>query len=84
MDEKLLEKMEKNTHFLRFIWTSDKAHFHLERNVNSNTNVFWRSERPIDVAERPLNPLNVLFGQLFRREKSLVLSSPKKMGLRLQ
>ena len=33
---------------------SDEAHFHLNRKVNSETNVFWGNQRPMEVAEKPL------------------------------
>lgn len=52
MAEKLLTKMEENARFLNLLWTSDKVQF--EENVNTKNKVFWRSKKPIEVAERPL------------------------------
>lgn len=55
MAEKMLDKMEVNPKFLGFLWTSDEAHFHLEGKVNSKNNVFWGSQKPTEVAQKPLH-----------------------------
>ena len=55
MAVKMLEKMEQNPQFLGFLWTSDEAHFHLEGKVNSKNIVFWGSQKPEEVAQKPLH-----------------------------
>ena len=49
MAVKLLKKIDETTEFLKLLWTSDEAHFHLEEKVNSKTNVFWKTSRPNEV-----------------------------------
>ena len=51
----MLEKMEESPEFLKFIWTSDEAHFNMEGKVNSKTNVFWGTSKPQEVATTPLH-----------------------------
>lgn len=53
MAVKILDKIEETTRFLNLLWTSDEAHFHLDRKANSKTNVFWGSSRPNEVATKP-------------------------------
>ena len=55
MAVKMLEKIEETPDFLNLLWTSDEAHFHLDRKTNSKTNVFWGSSRPNEVATKPLH-----------------------------
>ena len=55
MAVKMLEKIEETPSFLNLLWTSDEAHFHLDRKVNSKTNVFWGSSRPNEVATKSLH-----------------------------
>lgn len=57
MAVKMLEKIEETPEFLNLLWTSDEAHFHLEGKVNSETNVFWGTSRPNEVATTPLHSL---------------------------
>ena len=57
MAVKMLEKIEETPSFLNLLWTSDKAHFHLDGKANSNTNVFWGSSRPNKVATKSLHSL---------------------------
>ena len=52
---KLLEKIESQGRFLSQLWMSDEAYFHLNGKVNSKTNVFWGTQRPTEVAEKPLH-----------------------------
>lgn len=49
------EKIEEEPDFLDDLWTSDEAHFTLEGHVNSKNNVFWGSEPPNEVLQRPLH-----------------------------
>ena len=53
--KKFLEKIQSQDRFLSLLWISDEAHFHLNGKVNSKTNVFWGTQRPIEVAEKPLH-----------------------------
>ena len=50
-----VKMLEKTPSFFNFLWTSDKAHFHLDGKANSKTNVFWGSSRPNKVATNPLH-----------------------------
>ena len=52
---KMLEKIEETPSFLNLLWTSDEDHFHLDRKVNSKTNVFWGSSRPNKIATKSLH-----------------------------
>ena len=52
---KLLEKIESEPRFLGNLWMSDEAHFHLHGKVNSKNNVYWGTEKPIEVAQKPLH-----------------------------
>ena len=55
MADKMLEKMEENPSFLKMLWTSDEAHFHPDRKVNSKNSGFWGSKKPVEVAQKPLH-----------------------------
>ena len=55
MAVKMLEKIEETPSFLNLLWTSDKAHFHLDGKANSKTNIFWGSSRPNKVATKSLH-----------------------------
>lgn len=59
MAEALMDKIENNKSFLPYLWTSDEAHFHLDGQVNSKNNVFWGSEPPTEVREKPLHSKKV-------------------------
>lgn len=45
--------------FLSLLWTSDEAHFYLNGQVNSKNNIYWGSERPDEVASKPLHSKKV-------------------------
>ena len=47
MAVKILEKIEETPSFLNLLRTSDEAHFHLDGNAISKTNVFWRPLDPM-------------------------------------
>ena len=55
MAVKMLARIEETPSFLNLLWTSNEAHFHLDRKVNSKTNVFCGSSKPIKVATKPLH-----------------------------
>lgn len=55
MASKLIEKAKKSPMFLKRLWTSDEAHFHLHGRVNSKNNIFWGSSKPDHVATAPLH-----------------------------
>ncbi|KAI6661444.1 hypothetical protein LOD99_13316 [Oopsacas minuta] len=55
MSKNLLEKIECQGRFLSLLWMSDEAHFHLNGKINSKTNVFWGTQRPMEVAMKPLH-----------------------------
>ncbi|KAI6651102.1 hypothetical protein LOD99_5453 [Oopsacas minuta] len=70
MSEKLLEKIECQGRFLSLLWMSDEDHFHLDGKINSKTNVFWGTQRPMEVEMKPLHSENAQYGQPFRRKGS--------------
>ena len=47
--------LENDKNFLENVWFSDQAHFLLSGYVNSKNNVFWGSEVPHEVLQRPLH-----------------------------
>ena len=47
--------LENDENFLENVWFSDEAHFLLSGHVNSKNNVFWGSEVPDKVLQRPLH-----------------------------
>ena len=47
--------VENDENFLENVWFSDEAHFLLSRHVNSKNIVFWGSEIPDEVLQRPLH-----------------------------
>ena len=53
-------KMEDNPEWIRDVWFSDEAHFHLDGIVSSHNYRFWESEMPQDfIAQRPLHSVKV-------------------------
>ena len=50
-----LRQVREEEDFLRSLWFSDEAHFHLSGTVNSRNYVHWASERPDEVIERILH-----------------------------
>ena len=55
MATKIVEKTANSPTFLRYLWTSDEAHFHLHGHVNSKNNIIWGTEKPKEVASTPLH-----------------------------
>ena len=57
----LIDKIEENMSFLflPYLFTSDEAHFHLDGQVNSTSNFYWGTERPNEVAQKPLHSAKV-------------------------
>ena len=51
------ETIEDNPDFLEDVWFSDEAHFNLSGHVNIKNNVFWGSEPPNEVLQRPLHSI---------------------------
>jgi hypothetical protein len=51
------DKIEEEPDFLDTSWFSDEAHFLLSGHVNSKNNVFWGTEPPAEVLQRPLHSL---------------------------
>ena len=49
--------VECDPDFLNHVWFSDKAHFMLSGHVNSKNNVFWGTQAPKEVLQRPLYSL---------------------------
>ena len=47
--------LENDENFLENVWFSDEAHFLLSGQVNSKNNVFWDSEVPDEVLQKPLH-----------------------------
>ena len=50
-------KIEGDPDFLNHVWFSDEAHFMLSGHVNSKNNVFWGTQAPEEVLQRPLYSL---------------------------
>uniref|UniRef100_UPI00358E2E41 uncharacterized protein n=1 Tax=Myxine glutinosa TaxID=7769 RepID=UPI00358E2E41 len=48
-------KIEEDPDFLDDVWFSDEAHFLLCGHVNSKNNVFWGTQAPDEVLQRPLH-----------------------------
>ncbi|KAI6649680.1 hypothetical protein LOD99_6684 [Oopsacas minuta] len=59
MTKVLLDKIEESDTFLKNLWTTDEAHFHLDGQVNSKNNVYWGTSPPAEVAVRPLHSCKV-------------------------
>ena len=57
MAVKILEKIQGKPSSLNLLWTLDEAHFHLERKVNTKTNVCCEFSRSKKVATKPLHCL---------------------------
>ncbi|KAI6658819.1 Transposable element Tc3 transposase [Oopsacas minuta] len=55
MAKVLLDKIEESDTFLKNLWTTDEAHFHLDGQVNSKNNGYWGTSPPAEVAVRPLH-----------------------------
>ena len=51
------DKIEEEPDFLDNVWFSDEAHFLRSGHVNSKNNVFWGTESPAEVLQRPLHSL---------------------------
>ena len=50
-------RIEGDPDFLNHVWFSDEAHFMLSGHVNSKNNVFWGTQAPEEVLQRPLYSL---------------------------
>ena len=59
IESSALKRQASNKNFLSLLWTSDEAHFYLNGQVNSKNNIFWGSERPDEVAQKPLHSQKV-------------------------
>ena len=53
------ERMEEDEDWIDDVWFSDEAHFHIDGRVNSKNNVFWGSNAPNQVLQRPLHSKKV-------------------------
>lgn len=53
------EKMERDQDWIKHVWFTDEAHFHLAGQVNSRNNVYWGTQPPLEVVERPLHSAKV-------------------------
>ena len=49
--------IECDPDFLNHVWFSNEAHFMLSGHVNSKNNVFWGTQAPEEVLQRPLYSL---------------------------
>ena len=58
----LLAKIESSQSFMKNLWTTDEAHFHLEGQVNSKNKIYWGSKRPTELSEKPLHSRRLQFG----------------------
>ena len=59
MTNLLLSKIESTKSFLELLGMNDEAHFHLDNQVNSKSNLYWGTQRPTDMAENPLHSAKV-------------------------
>ena len=50
-----LEKIDNDPNFLKHVWFSDEAHFHLNGSVNSKNCVHWGEHAPDEVLEKSLH-----------------------------
>ena len=57
MCEWFCDTIEDNPDFLDHVWFSDEAHFLLSGHVNSKNNVYWGTEPPEEVLQRPLHSI---------------------------
>ena len=48
----LSQKMERNPGWIKNVWFSDEAHFHLNGAINSHNNIFWGSEPPEETTDK--------------------------------
>ena len=48
-------KIEENPDFLQNVWFSDEVHFSLSGHVSNKNSVFWGSQAPDEVFQRPLH-----------------------------
>ena len=48
-------KIEENPDFFQNVWFSNEAHFSLSGHANSKNSVFWGSQAPDEVLQRPLH-----------------------------
>lgn len=55
MCEWFSDAIEENPNFLDDVWFSDEAHFLLSGHVNSKNNVYWGTNPPDEVLQRPLH-----------------------------
>ena len=53
------DKMEEDEDWIDNVWFSDEAHFHLDGHVNSKNCVFWGTQPPQEVLQRPLHSSKV-------------------------
>ncbi|KAI6658763.1 hypothetical protein LOD99_15088 [Oopsacas minuta] len=84
----LMGKIESTKSFLSHLWTTDEAHFHLDGQVNSKSNIFWVSSRPDEVNETPLHsqkvtvwcalPMKGIIGPLFFEESRQTVTVTKE------
>ena len=53
------DKMEEDEDWIDNVWFSDEAHFHLDGQFNSKNCVFWGTQPPQEVLQRPLHSSKV-------------------------
>ena len=49
------KQIQHKPHWINNVWFSDEAHFHLNGVVNRQNFRYWGSEKPEEIAERPLH-----------------------------
>ena len=67
MSKVLMEKIEHQSTFLGVLWTSDKAHCYLDKQINSKNNIFWGSSKPDIVLDKSLHSKKLQSGVLSRK-----------------
>ena len=56
---RFLDQMESDPQWVNDIWFSDESHFHLSGKVNKTHCIFWGTEKPDKVIQRPLHSQKV-------------------------
>ena len=59
MAEVLAEKIEVTKNFLQLLWTTDEAHCHQEKQINTKNIIYWGFQRPNEVVIKPLHSKKV-------------------------
>ena len=73
-------QFEQNPDWVKQIWFTDESHFTLTGRVNSKNSVYWSSNPPQHVLERPLHSKNALHEWHLAIKESSDLTGLKMAG----